>query len=319
MAFNVSTLAEYLEQHNIPLLQRASLGAVTQELINIQSGVKHKSALNILAVNPTLQAGSCSFSDGGTATFSQREIEVGDIKINMSFCPKDLDEKWLNYYTRTGQGDEVLPFEGVLLEQLATQIAEKNEKAIWQGNKNSLDPDLNKFDGLIKIVEEDCTEVTLVGTDSVYDSIMKVYMAIPAAVLAKAVIFVGFDTYRSLISDLMAMNLYHWTPTSDLTGMMLPGSNVKVIPVPGLNGTEEIVAGDPMNLFTAIDSIGDSDKFRMWFSEDNQEYRFVCTYKLGTQIGIPSEIVWANHNTSVFEQGFSAVNGTNGTSGTGGA
>lgn len=319
MAFNVSALEEYVNQNTLPLLKTASLGAVTQGIVNIQTGVKHISALNILTVDPTLQTGSCAFNDAGTATFSQREIAVGDIKINMSFCLNTLESKWMNYLAKNTAGQEVLPFEDVLLSEIATKIAEKNEKAIWQGDLRSQNADLNKFDGFIVIVKEDATEVTLAGTDSVYDSIMKVYMAIPANVLANAVIFVGFDTYRTLVSDLMAMNLYHWTPSSDMTGMTLPGSNVKVIPVPGLNGTEDIIAGDPMNFYIGVDYANDYETFDMWYSKDNQEFRFVCKYKLGTQIGIPSEIVWANHNTGVFEQGISGVNGTSGTSGTSGS
>ena len=123
MAFNVSALEEYVNQNTLPLLKTASLGAVTQGIINIQTGVKHKSALNVLTVDPTLQTGSCAFNDAGTATFSQREIAVGDIKINMSFCLNTLESKWMNYLAKNTAGAEVLPFEEVLLSEIATKIA----------------------------------------------------------------------------------------------------------------------------------------------------------------------------------------------------
>lgn len=296
MAFNVATLEDYVAQNNLPLLKTASLGSMTQKLINIQTGVKHTSALNILAVSPTLQAGSCGFTDGGSATFSQREITVGDIKVNMSFCLNDIEAKWMNYLAKNSAGSESIPFEKEILDALALSIAEKNEKAIWQGDTTSLNTDLKHFDGLIKILVADSDDVTIGVADSVYTAIKKVYLAIPANVLPKAAIFVGLDTYRSLVNDLVAANLYHFQPSDNLGGMLLPGTATMVYPVAGLNGTKKIVAADPLNLFFGVDFTNDTETFDFFYSKDNQEFRFVCKYKLGTQVALPDEAVYATHN-----------------------
>lgn len=296
MAFNVTALEDYVAQNNLPLLKTASLGSMTQKLINIQTGVKHTSALNILAVSPTLQAGACGFTDGGSATFSQRDITVGDIKVNMSFCLNDIEAKWMNYLAKNTAGSESMPFEQEILEALAMSIAEKNEKALWLGDTTSLDTDLKHFNGLIKTIVADCDDITIGGTDSVYTAITKVYLGIPVNALPKAAIFVGLDTYRSLVNNLVAANLYHFQPSDTLSGMLLPGTATMVYPVAGLNGTKKIVAGDPMNLFAGVDFSSDAETFDFFYSKDNQEFRFVCKYKLGAQVALPTEVVYATHN-----------------------
>jgi hypothetical protein len=111
MAFNVSSLPEYVDQHKVDLLSKSVYSAPTIKYLNIQTGIKHSATLNILDTNPALQENTCGWSANGDATFSQRILTVGKYKVNMSLCDRDLIQKWMNIETIAKAGAEVLPFE----------------------------------------------------------------------------------------------------------------------------------------------------------------------------------------------------------------
>ena len=101
MAYDVSALPSYVEQNRLPLLAAAVLKGKTVEVINRQSGVKGKAALNIVNVDATLQDGaSCGFNDGGDDEWSQRVIETVLLKVEKEWCWKDLIGYWNEYEYR---------------------------------------------------------------------------------------------------------------------------------------------------------------------------------------------------------------------------
>ena len=121
-----------------------------------------------------------------------------------------------------------------------------------------------------------------------------VYAAIPVQLLDKADlgVFIGTDVARLYQTALVNANLFHFTPNTDGQGeFYILGTNVKVIPVNGLNGTSKIYAGRTSNIFVGVDMESDEDQFKMWYSEDFDLVRFKAEFKYGTQIAIPSEIV----------------------------
>lgn len=90
----MTSLPEYVEQHRLPLIAEAVLKAKSASLFNLQTGVKTTAALNLLSTDAEFGDGStCGWDEAGTSTLSQRNIETGQIKINMAYCDKDM----LNY------------------------------------------------------------------------------------------------------------------------------------------------------------------------------------------------------------------------------
>jgi hypothetical protein len=82
----------------------------------------------------------------------------------------------------------------------------------------------------------------------------------------------------------------------DLAGLadgdiMYPGTNVRVIAVPGLTGTNRIVSSYLGNFFYGTDLLSDEEQFSIWFSKDNDEVRFQAAFKAGVQIAYPDLIV----------------------------
>lgn len=286
MGYNVSSLPAYVQENRLPLIHKAVLGAKTAKLINRMSGVKGKAALNLISTNPAIKAAACSFNAEGDATLSQRILETQAAQVQMSFCEKDLIGKWAEYQVRIAAGEKELPFEAEIMDSVAGNIAEAVEIAIWQGDSLG-------NDGLEATIKADGgVEATVAEGASVFEAIKSVYMTIHPAILKKAVIFVGEDTYRAFVMDLMEKNLYHYA-SEDVEETYFPGTKTKVVAVPGLVGTNTIVAADPDNLFYGYDVADAENIFDVWYSKDNQEFRLNVEFNYGMQVAYPDEVVYA--------------------------
>lgn len=295
MALNLNGLTQYIEQRRLPLIKEAVLSAKSARLLNMQSDVKWKAALNLVSVAPVLQDGSvCGWSDAGTATLSQRIITAPMIKINQAFCHKDFIKYWTGYEVKVGVGRETLPFEEYFTSLIVDEVKAANEKLIWQGDTASDDATLKWTDGLLKLIEADENVVTptIASGASAYDAIKAVYLAIPEKVLDKAVIFVGADVFRQYMQEIVEKNYYHYPANGmPVEEFVLPGTNTKVIAVNGLNNTNKIVAARLENLFIGVDMADDAEKFEMWYSKDFNEFRLAIEYNLGVQFAFGDEIV----------------------------
>lgn len=287
MSVVLTGLTQYIEERRLPLIKEAVLKSKSASLFTPQTDVKWKAALNLVSVAPVLQDGSaCGWNAQGNAELSQRIITAPTIKVNQAFCHKDFLKYWTGYEVRIGVGEEKMPFEEYFTGLIVENVKAANEEMIWKGNS-----DLG-VDGVLDLIDADNTVVSATTAASAYDAIKNVYMAIPEKVLDKAVIFVGADTFRSFIMEMVDKNLYHYSadgyPTEEF---VFPGTNTKVIAVNGLNGTKRIVAARLENLFIGVDLMDDAEKFEMWYSKDFDEYRLAIQYNLGVQYAFGDEIV----------------------------
>ena len=291
MAFVVSSLPDYVNQNSKELISKSVFGAPTVRHLNLMTGVKYKEAINIVNTEAGLQERTCGWNASGDVTFSQAIMEVGAYKVNMSLCEEDLRKKWMNSEVMTAAGAEVLPFEERITSEITASIANKVEKLIWQADKSHSD----LFNGLLTQIKASSKahDVQSVASTT-YGKIKDVYMAIPASILDKAAIFVGVDTFRSFCQDLVTQNLYYYSAELNPENMevILPGTNTRVIAVSGLNGTGAIVASDPRNLFYGVDMVDDLEQFKLWYSDDNQEFRLVVKFNAGAAIAFEDLVVY---------------------------
>lgn len=295
MAINVSSLTTYVDEQRLPLIRKAVLAPKSADLFNLQTGVKSKAALNILTTQVVFgDGGSCGWNQAGTNTLSQREIEVGHVKVNMNFCDRTLLDYWAGYEVKVAAGKETLPFEEAFVADIIAQVNAEVEKAIWQGNKTNGTGNLAIFDGLLTILggEQDVIALDPVENANVAAEVYDAYAHIPLEVLHDAVIFMGEDTFRSYVGELNSANLYHYDPKVD-EGMTLvmPGTSTRIYGVPGLNGTGKIVAGARNNFYYGTDLEGDQEVFDLWYSKDNQEFRLAIKFNAGVQVAFPDQVV----------------------------
>ena len=288
MAINVSALTAYVDEQRLPLIRKTIFAAPSVKHFNLQTGVKHSAALNIL--NTTVAFGdgaTCGWDEAGSSAFSQRTLEVGNYKVNMSFCDKAMLKYWNGYDVRVAAGQKTLPFEEDFVNGVIDGVAEKLETIIWQGVKAT-----DKMDGILTILGKEGTVIKSEAGTTIYDSVLNAYKAIPAKKLDKAAMFIGVDKFRDLVLELTAKNLYHYNPAVDeKMEIVLPGTNTRIIAVSGLNGKSNVVAADPENIYYGVDMEGDEETFDLWYSQDNQEFRLAINFNAGVQVAFPDEVV----------------------------
>lgn len=315
MAFDVSSLTNYTEQNAEQLVAQSVLGAKTASLIksagNVMVGVKSAETINVLSVDAVFQAGgTCGFNSSGTTAITQRTLTVGKIKVNESLCPKTLETKYLQKALPTGSIYDSIPFEQQYTEEKAKKIAAALEVAIWQGDTASGNANLNKFDGLVKIIDAAANEVdantstyitgapitaaTGITASNVIAIVDGIYKAIPATIVAEddVRIFMGMDTFRTYTVALKNANLFHYSVDAKADSeFVLPGTSIKVVAVQGLNGTNKIYALRLSNLYLGTDLLNEEEKFEIFYAKEADEVRYVVEFKIGVNVAFTDEVV----------------------------
>lgn len=306
MAFNVTGLTNYVNEQNTDILVKSLFGSKTASVLQaagqVQVGVKSAEALNILSSDVYFQADGCGYTSSGNTTFSQRTITVGKIKVEETLCPKTLEAKWMQTQIAAGSPTAV-PFEQSISESKASVIAKQLEVAMWQGDTatSNTNPNTNKFDGFNKIIDAvsastvagNTSSATAITTTNIEALVDDIYNVIPAdiATADDLVLWVGIDTFKKYTTALRASNLFHYAVDAEGLEMMIPGTNLKMIGVGGLNGTNKMYAGRLSNFFVGTDLANEEEELKYWYSQDNDEVRFRMTCKYGVQIAFPDQIV----------------------------
>lgn len=290
----LTSLPAYVEQNATGLLAQSVLGSRTTSIIDFMSGVKTSAALNILSTDVEFQNGeNCGFNAAGSQEISQRILETGQIKVQTSYCEKNFLKTYAQYQVKIAAGAKTLPYEEAFVEDVIKHVKANLEKAIWQGDKASENANLNKFDGLLKILNAADGVIKTTGAKAnVFAALQDVLVQLPATALKEDTrIFVGDDTFMRLVNELVNKNLYHYSAENSNYEFILPGTTIKVTAVEGLNGTDKVVAGRASNFVYGTDMEGDEEKFEFWYSADNREFRLDIEFNAGVQVAFPDEVV----------------------------
>jgi len=312
MGFDVSALANYTKENEALLVTSSVLGSKTASLIksagNVMVGVKSSEKINIMQTDAIFQDGSsCGFNASGSTSFTQRTVTPGKIKVNEALCPKDLEAKYLQKALPTGSMYDSVPFEQEYSEKKAKTIAAQLETALWNGDTSSVNVNLNRFDGLVKLIGAasgvvaanastyisgaPLSSITAANVISIFDG---VYQAIPAQVVAAddMTIFCGQDLFRTYTIALKNSGSFNYSiDVKADSEFVLPGTTIKVIAVAGLNGTNKVYAMRLSNMFLGTDLLNEEERFEIFFAKEADEIRFVSEFKMGVNIAFPDEVV----------------------------
>lgn len=306
MGFVVSSLANYTNEQSTDLLVKALFGSKTASTLQsagqVQVGVKSSATLNLLASTVFFQADGCGYNPSGSTTFTQRTITVGAVKVEETLCPKTLEAKWMQTQIMPGS-PTMIPFEEQIGAEKSAVIADTLEVAMWQGDTASGNPNINRFDGFVKVISgasptlgnASPTTFTSITNANIDDIIDQMYAQLPSRVATKTdlVCFLGVDAFKLMLVNLKNANLFHYVADAPQSmELIYPGTNVKLIAVGGLTGTNKLAMGSLSNFFVGTDLANEEEVYKLWYSEDNDEVRFRTTFAYGVQVAFPAEIVY---------------------------
>lgn len=311
--FTVSGLTTYVRENADKILTATITGADTLKIpgISIQAGIKNADKIMQFSNTAPIQVGGvCAFNASGSTTFSNVTLTVSKLKWQDTWCPEDLELKFLSTKLSPGSNYDKLPFEQLIMDGVTQNLAFSMEKMIWQGDTTLTNlNDLKQADGWLKLIDAGSpilatatADITAANVIAIHDDI---YKKIPAALLNRPdkpmICFEGWDTFRLLILALKDANAYHYdagnaATTGELT---LPGSGLKIKAVHGLDAisgslasyTDRIVCTYPSNLYYGTDLANEFEEADVWYSKDDQNVKGSIKWKSGMQIAYTTEVV----------------------------
>ena len=314
MALDLTGLTAYIDEQNFPIVTKSLIGGRTASMLTPQIGVKGKTKINLMEVDVVMQDGSgCTWLADGNIDLTQREIDAKQVKINLEFCPKDLNAYYWRTQMPSGTHQEALPFEEQFANYLVEKVQNEIEKVIWNGDFAGGSGNLAMFDGLLipSASFTDCNVgtgsfptplATAITISNVLEAIERIYVETPSAAVAKGdfKIFLGTDKFRVIAAALMNGNgltsaggqLNNYTSSFDPLRLIFPGTNIEVVGVGGLEGVNAAYGMSMSNAFLGVDLSSDSEAggIEAWYSKDDRKYRVAIEFTMGTQFAYPDQV-----------------------------
>lgn len=318
MAFSLGTLTAYVEENKADIMTKAILGGVTLGMgVDIRTGIKSSEKIPDLESTVPFQSGaSCGFTSSGTTTLTQVQISTSPIAIAEEFCLKDLEAYFTQKWLPAGQKNESTSLEAAIIDRKVAQIAKNVEQMIWQGKTTYTNSTvLKQINGWLSTIDTAGTAVaatpsTLNSTNvlTIFDNI---YASIPAAALANetVVAFCGMDTFRTLAAKITSTyGIYGSNYNTDGVWakwqLMYPGTNMKVIAVPGLNNDNpvdtgvlptavknRVIATYASNLIFGTDLQSDIGSLESWYSKDDRKLKIYGEFRAGVAVKYIDHVV----------------------------
>lgn len=297
--YDLGGLQNYVDQLSADIISEAVLTPVTMKYVNVIPGIKGTQNVNLLSETLSVQTGTtCGWNDAGQVTFTVAPVTVQALKTNVSLCLQELNTLWLGAYLNAGSYNENAPFEQAIVDLQTRQIKRYNEDLLWNASSAT-----SAFSGFIEIFNNSTSAVALTGQTALCSVTGATVQEQAYGVLAQIdnlinaldrnvydrddiVIYMSQTQFKCYLTAIRNVNNFHFTePTlGQVFETFHPQTNYKVVGVPGLNGSDLIVAGPMQYMLVGTDLISDEDSFRAWWSQDFQEVRIMSAWKLGTNV-----------------------------------
>ena len=288
-----SRLKTYLETNGVEVLTKALFNSESAKYFNIQTGCTAEQPIIRLDSTITLaDASNCGFTATGSDTFSNRLLSPKFLKVNKEFCPKTLLKTWAHSEVRMNALGQEIPFEELLISNNINELAKVNERLIWEGDTTSGTGNMLLMDGIITIAKADENVVKQQkGTDTIWQRVQKIWLALPAEIADKTTIFMSIANYKQLIVELMNANMFHvFEEYQGTYEMTMPGANVKIKGVSGIT-SDTIVATPEDNLYLGVDGESDSEVCDFYFDKSDRTFKFVVEYAYAVQYAFSEYII----------------------------
>jgi len=306
MSLNVSALADFNNQIAGELIIKMVYAGSTVEYVTIQEGVKYQEPINLFEVSLYMQNGTCVSSASGSATFTQRTIEVCPRTSFDALCLKDLDKKYLGISALApGSYNETFALATQYSELLVNQFQKANDQFLWLqvSGSSSTYGGTCATNGLKVIISGSTSGVVVPSsvtgsapTSATILTQMDTMIANSPSDVADRedlTFFMSVTNFRNYVAGLRAANNFWFDPMSitnrgGILEMMYPfQSNIKVVGTVGLQGSNRIVLGPAKQIVVGTDLLSDFTEFQLWYDINTDTLRHRISTKLGVNIAYP--------------------------------
>lgn len=256
--YDLSNLPEY-NSYGDDMLIKAFLGLTLPKYSSVRPNLKGTTEkVGFVTNDVILQDMSCGFDPTGTTTQNLVTIDLCNKKLNQELCPYDLYDTYLSQYLSNANFQETVPFEEVILQDITNRVSNEIEIQLWRNTTATGATQYNSqcFDGVATLITSGNGATAIAYTAATasngLDVFTSYYEAIPENILHRddLVMYCSYADYRALVASMRNssyVNLFSFDDASAASGMewsvMLPGTNVRVIPTQGLNGQSRVIAG----------------------------------------------------------------------------
>ena len=250
--YDLSALPTY-NSYGSDMLIKSILGLTLPKYSTIRPNLKGTTEkVGFVTNDVVLQDLDCGFNPTGDTTQNLVTIDLCNKKVNQQLCPYDLYDTYLSQSLSNANFQESVPFEEVILTDISNRIANQVETQLW----NNTVAGGACFDGVTALITSGngATQISYsaASASNGLEVFTAIYEAIPSNVLHRddLVIYTSYANYRGLVSSMRNssyVNLFTMDAAGAATGeewsLILPGTNVRVIPTVGLDGVSAYYAG----------------------------------------------------------------------------
>lgn len=267
--YDLTNLPEY-NQYGDEMLIKAFLGLSLPKYATVRPNLKGTTEkIGFVESEVILQDLSCGFDPTGTTEQNLITIDLCNKKANLQLCPYDLYDTYLSQYLSNSNFQEAVPFEQAILQDITNRTANQIELQLWRNTTATGGTVYNSqcFDGVLTLITSGNGATSLAYTAATpsngLEVFTRVYQSIPENVLHRddLVIWCSYSDYRALIASMRNssyVNLFSFDDASAASGqdwgVMLPGTNVRVLPSQGLNSQNRYIGGPVQYIYVGMNA-----------------------------------------------------------------
>ena len=294
--YDLTNLPEY-NSYGSEMLIKAFLGLTLPKYSTIRPNLKGTTEkVGFVTNDVILQDLACGFDPTGNTTQNLVTIDLCNKKVNQQLCPYDLYDTYLSQYLSNNNFQEVAPFEATIMEDISNRVADQIEIQLWRNTTATGETQYNSqcFDGVSTLITSGNGATSIAYTAATatngLDVFTAYYQAIPENVLHlnDLVLYCSYSDYRALIASMRNssfVNLFSFDDASAASGqewsVMLPGTNVRVIPTQGLNNQSRVIGGPASYIMVGMNSEMMTIKSMYDPFEDQIKINLHATYGVG--------------------------------------
>jgi len=301
MAFDVTALDAFNNETAGELVVKAIMAGSTIEYATVKEGVKYLEPINLFEVDLDIVDGyGCVTDTAGTASFSQRDIQVCQRSSHDGLCLRDLDQKYLGVLQPAGSYNESFTLIQEYTDQLVKGFQKANDQFLWGATTAAGDC----VDGLKTIISGSTTGVVVPNSitgsaptsTTIGDNIDVMIENLAADVQDRddLTVFMSITNFRKYVTWLRNENNYYYDPSSvdnrvNMMAMKHPFTpNVTIVGTIGLQGSNRLVLGPAKHIVVGTDLLSDVTDFQLWYDINGDKLKHRIVTKLGVNIAYPS-------------------------------